>query len=130
MNHWGENEFTWQMTILTVLVIAAIVIVLIWLVTRGKRENRKSGITELPAVLIAVEPSVSGNAMAGRMSRNMDLGISHSRNKMTFQFENGDTIELAGSDGIVDQTMTGKKGILKYQGSKLISFSVPAEIKK
>lgn len=122
VNHLGQNEYTWQLNLLFVIVIALIVFIIIRLIYKSKKENMQCEMIEIPAILVFVETSVSGNAMIGRRSRNMDMSMPHSRKKAIFQFEDGDSIELFGDDDLLDFQMIGKKGRLKYQGSKLISF--------
>ena len=48
--------------------------------------------------------------------------MPHERKMAKFQFENGDTIELTVNEDMISYKMIGKKGILEYQGAKLISF--------
>lgn len=124
MNYPADNEFTWLLNILLIIVVAVIVLFFIRLIFKGKKENQKCEVTEIPAVYVSVDLAVSGNAMAGRMSRNADLGMPHSRKKAVFRFENGDTVEFSGNNEIPEENMLGKRGMLKYQGAKLLSFTV------
>lgn len=122
MDRLGQGEYTWQLNMLAVIVVILIVLFLIRLIYKGKKENTKFPIEKLPAVLLSIEATASGNAMIGRRSRNQDLGMPHERKMAKFQFENGDTIELTVNEDMISYKMIGKKGILEYQGAKLISF--------
>lgn len=124
MGRLGQGEYTWQLNMLAVIVVILIVLFLIRLIYKGKKENAKCPIEKLPAVLLSIEATASGNAMIGRRSRNQDLGMPHERKKVKFQFENGDTIELTVNEDMISYKMIGKKGILEYQGAKLISFQI------